>query len=132
MELYTKDEMFNLKNVFVTKNTIVDRFSCKLICSVNGVESAVAKRKWNTKDVNGQGYIGFDAYNHYVNQDISQRIRITYVGGDFVNFFVRTPAQGNVPEIIKVNVHEEKLLCQADCGNGVVYKLFAKVKTAKD
>ena len=64
MEPYTENELFNLRHVVVEGDTILDRFKCTLICSVNGQEQIVGKRKWKVRDVKGEGYIGFDAFNH--------------------------------------------------------------------
>lgn len=125
---YTEEELFNSANMIVEDDTIIDRFTCCLVCKVNGSEEVVGKRRFKIKDLKGQGYIGFDAYNHNVKQDITDRIRITYVGKDFIVVFVRCPAQGNVPTMHVVSFDNNNLEIVKDCGNGVTYHLITRVK----
>ena len=61
MEPYTEQELFNLRQVVVEPDTVLDRFKCVLTCTVDGKESIVGKRKWKVAEVKGEGYIGDDA-----------------------------------------------------------------------
>lgn len=128
MEPYTEQELFNLRHVVVEGDTILDRFKCTLICSVNGEEQIVGKRKWKVRDVKGEGYIGFDAFNHCVDNAVTERARITYVGKDYIVLFLRKPAQGNVPVMHRVSLTDNDYTSTIDCGNGVVYKFITTVR----
>ncbi len=124
---YTEQELFELNEMIVEEGTVVDRFSCTLFADINGQEQKIAKRKFHTKDLVGKGYIGFDAYNHNVSQEITDRIRITHIGRDEVTLFVRTPAKGNIPIMHKIKVGG-KLIIDKDTGKGVIYRLVTVVK----
>lgn len=128
LEPYTEQELFNLRHVVVEPDTIIDRFKCTLVCSINGKDEIIGKRKWKVKDIKGEGYIGFDAFNHSVENAITQRIRITYVGHDYVCVFVREPARGNVPHLHRVSLKDNDYVTSVDCGNGIVYKLITTVR----
>lgn len=128
MEL-TEKQIFDLPNMVIDDNTEIARFNCTLLVSVRGGEpERVGKRRFYVPELRGQGYIGFDAYNHCVKRDITDRIRITYIGKDFLLMFVRTPAQGNVPTMHKVSFENNGVEIKKDCGNGVVYTLITTIK----
>ena len=128
MEPYTEQELFNLRQVVVEPDTVLDRFKCVLTCTVDGKESIVGKRKWKVAEVKGEGYIGFDAYNHCVPNEITERVRITYVGKDYIVIFFRSPAKGNVPTLYRVALDNNDLVHQIDAGNGVTYRLITTVR----
>ncbi len=128
LEPYSEQELFNLRNVVVESNTIIDRFKCTLICSINGKEEVIGKRKYKTRDIKGEGYIGFDAFNHSVENSKTKRIRITYVGYDYICVFVREPANGNIPTLYRVSLKDNDFETSVDCGNGIVYKLVTTVR----
>lgn len=128
MEPYTEQELFNLRHVVVEPDTELDRFKCTLICSIKGNEEIIGKRKWKVREIKGEGYIGFDAYNHSVPNEITERVRITYVGKDYIVMFLRKPAQGNVPEIHRVSLKDNDYTTEVDAGNGVTYKLVTSVR----
>lgn len=126
---YTEKELFELPNMVIADDTEIYRFNCTLLVSTNGQkEERVGKRRFFVEQLRGQGYIGFDAYNHCVDPKITDRIRITYIGKDFLILFVRTPAQGNVPIMHKVSFERNGLEIRKDCGNGVVYTLVTTLK----
>ncbi len=128
MEKYTEQELFELPNMVVEENTEVFRFNCTLIVSSHGEEERVGKRKFFTKDLIGKGYIGFDAYNHQVKPEMTDRIRITYIGKDYIVLFVRTPMAGNAPTMHKVSFDNNGLQIKKYCGNGVNYTLITTIK----
>lgn len=126
---YTEKELFELPNIIIEDDTEIYRFNCTLVVSTNGYEERVAKRQFYVPQLKKQqGYIGFDAYNHCVNKNITDRIRITYIGKDFLILFSRTPEQGNVPVMHKVTFDNNSLKISKDCGNGVVYTLITTIK----
>ncbi len=128
MEPYTEQELFNLRHVVVEPDTLLDRFKCTLVCSINGKEEIIGKRKWKVREVNGEGYIGFDAYNHSVENAITERVRITYVGKDYIVMFLRKPAQGNVPTLHRVSLKDNDFVTSVDTGKGITYKLITTVR----
>lgn len=126
---YTEKELFELPNMVIADDTEIYRFNCTLLVTTNGANiERVGKRRYFIDELRGQGYIGFDAYNHCVDKEITDRIRITYIGKDFLYIFVRTPAQGNVPHMYKVDFQHNGLEIKKDCGNGVVYTLITTIK----
>lgn len=125
---YTEAELFNSPNMIVEEDTIIDRFTCCLVCSVSGVEEVIGKRRYKVADLRGQGYIGFDAYNHLIRQENTERIRITYVGKDFITVFIRSPYNGGIPSMHVVSFDNNNLTFVKDAGHNVVYKLIIRIK----
>lgn len=130
---YSEQELFELPNVIVEPDCEIYRFNCTLLVKTNDQnEERLSKRRYYVRDIKDKGYIGFDAYNHNVDASITDRIRITYVGKDFLILFVRTPAQGNKPIMHKVTFDNNRLEIKKDCGNGVVYTLVTTIKRKDD
>lgn len=128
---FTEDELFNLPRMVVVPDTEIFRFNCTLLVSYKDqTVERIGKRRYYVEELRGQGYIGFDAYNHCVKAEMTDRIRITYIGKDFLILFVRTPAQGNVPHMHRVDFENNGLEIKKDCGNGVVYTLITTIKRA--
>lgn len=128
MEPYTEEELFNLRTVEVEAGSEVDRFKCALYAVYeDGTTQLVAKRKWKVREIKGEGYIGFDAYNHFVDYSITERVRITYVGKDYICIFFRCPAQGNIPTLYRVSFVNNDLVHEIDAGK-VKYRLVTTVK----
>ncbi len=129
LEPYTEEQLFNLRTVEVEAGTEVDRFKCELFAVYeDGREQLVGKRKYKVREIKGEGYIGFDAYNHYVEYGITERVRITYIGKDYVCIFFRCPAQGNVPTLYRVSFKENGLVHEIDSGKGIKYRLVTTIK----
>lgn len=122
-------EMFNLPKMYVAPDTEIFRFNCTLLVSYKDQSTErIGKRRYYVNELRGQGYIGFDAYNHCVKQESTDRIRITYIGKDYLILFVRSPAQGNEPHMHRVDFDHNGLEIKKDCGNGVVYTLITTIK----
>lgn len=128
---YTEEELFELPKMYVADDTEIFRFNCTLLVSYKGQNvERVGKRRYYVDALRGQGYIGFDAYNHCVKAEMTDRIRITYIGKDFLILFVRAPAQDNIPHMYKVDFEHNGLEIKKDCGNGVIYTLVTTIKRA--
>ena len=129
MEPYTELELFNLRTVEVEAGTEVDRFKCELFAIyADGTEQMVGKRKYKVREIKGEGYIGFDAYNHYVEYDLTERVRITYVGKDYICLFLRCPAKGNTPTLYRIGFQNNGFAHEIDTGKGVKYRLVVTIK----
>jgi hypothetical protein len=126
--MYTEEELFNLPNLVIADPTEIYRFNCTLLVTSHGYEEIVGKRIFYPNQLRGQGYIGFDAYNHCVDPKITDRIRITYIGKDFLIIFLRTPEKGNEPKMYKVTFENNGIKFVKDCGNGVIYTLITTIK----
>lgn len=129
---YTEKELFALPTMVIADDCEIYRFNCTLLVSTNGQpEERVAKRRFYVDQLRGQGYIGFDAYNHFVDPKITDRIRITYIGKDFLYLFIR-PGHDGKPTMHKVSFKDNALALKKDCGNGVVYTLVTTLKHKPD
>jgi hypothetical protein len=130
---YTQEELFNLTTMVIDDHTLVDHITCRLYYELGGAKTEViGKRKYIVKDLIGKGYIGFDAYNHQlINVENTERIRINFIGRDFIYVFVRSPYKGNIPTMHKVSFEDNDFEIFQDCGNGVSYHLIISIDKAK-
>lgn len=126
---YTEKELFELPNMVIEPDTEIFRFNCTLLVSYKGQSvERIGKRRYYVNELKGQGYIGFDAYNHCVKHEDTDRVRITYIGKDYLVLFLRAPAKDNVPHMYKVSFEHNGLEIKKDCGNGVIYTLITTIK----
>lgn len=125
-------ELFESPVMIIDDDTIIDRFTCCLVCFVNGTDEVIGKRRFKIRELKGQGYIGFDAYNHLVKAENTERIRITHIGKDYIDVFIRSPYTDNIPSMHRVSFEHNNLTFTKDCKNGVVYKLIIRIKLPGD